>query len=251
MRAYNHKMKIVISDFEACYGQSTGISKIHSICLIPVLIEKDKFVRQKGVLLYIRDVIKEEEIQQNNDVKRKVTSALFDVANYNLDIKYLDFYDAVKFMIDFIVNHGNSLMSHNLPGDLDFLVSTQNFVKGKRIVKNRLKDYPKTGMYDSRWKDITLVCSMSLLSNRCTEFNKQFKHFIDEERVSLTPGGYYPLKLERYSQFVKENKDYKQSHSAVKDTIDLIEVLKHAVSLDTNKILDNYDYISKPALVKA
>jgi hypothetical protein len=244
-------MKIVVADFESCYGQSTGISKIHSICLIPVLIEKDKFVRQKGVLLYIRDVIKEEEIQLSNDVKRKVTSALFDVANYNLDIKYLDFYDALKFMIDFIVDHGNTLMMHNLIGDLDFLVSTQNFVKGKRIVKNRLKDYPKTGMYDSRWEDVTLICSMSLLANRCTHFNEKFKNFIKEQNVSLTPGGYYPLKLERYSQFVKEDKDYKQSHSAVKDTIDLIDVLRHAIKLDTCNILDNYDYISKPELVKA
>lgn len=142
------KFSAVLYDLEATPGLD-GQSRVHTICLVPVVADKGAAVtRQKGVLICIRDVIKRPEIQHKSDVRNKIAQSVIDVANYGLNVKYLDFYDAIKFMNQFIVDHGGMLIGHNMAGDLEFLSMTQDFVGGKRIIKKKLKDYPDTGMYD-------------------------------------------------------------------------------------------------------
>ena len=239
----------VLYDLEATPSPDNQ-SRVHTICLVPVTIDKCSITKQKGVLICIRDVIKRPEIQLKSDVKTKIAQSIIDVANYGLNIKYLEFYDAIKFMNQFIVDHGGTPIGHNLLGDLEFLASTQNFVGGKRIIKNKLKDYPDSGMYDDNWKNITRVCTMSLFGNRCTRMNQELKKFVNDNNMSTTQQGYVPLRLITYIQFVKNDPDYRQSHSAVQDTIDLYSVLKAAFKYDGN-IIDGYDYLAKPEWVKA
>jgi hypothetical protein len=240
------KMQLVISDFE-----STFTGYVHTISLIPIKIGQNGITQQKGVLLCIKDVIKNDIIKENPDVRKKIASSVIDVATYDLNIKYLNFIQSIEYMIDFVESHGGIIISHNLLGDLGFLTKTQDFVGGKRIIKKKLKEYPDTGMYDKRWENIVKICSISLISNRCTKFNEHYITFSKSHDCCLTPGGYFSTKLENYSQFVLENPSYKQSHSAVQDTIDLINILKSAINYDGKNIFDGTNYIVKPEWRKA
>ena len=242
----------VVYDVEATPGAMNGESRIHTVCLVPVTIniKKRTVTRQKGVLLCIRNVIRREEVNLKTDVKTKLSQSLIDVANYNMDIKYLDFYQAIKFMNKFVVDHGAMLIGHNLIGDLGFILSTQKFVGGKRIVKKRLTEYPDTGMYDPNWKLITKVCTLSLFANRCPKMNEKFTQFVKNNEIPLTAGGYVPLRLCTYVQFVTNDMTYRQAHTAVQDTIDLISVLKTAIEMDGPSIIDGHGYTVKPEWFK-
>jgi DNA polymerase III epsilon subunit-like protein len=156
----------------------------------------------------------------------------------------MKFYDGVKFMIKFISENGGLVMSHNLIGDLKFLVSTQSLVGGKRMVKNKLAEFPDTGMYDKKWEDIKKVCSMSLFCNRCPNMTDEYKKWARENNRDTGMN-----KLESLTQFVKRDREYREKHAAVQDTVDLFTVLKYAYKCD-GPIMDGYSYLSKPNWVK-
>jgi hypothetical protein len=153
------------------------------------------------------------------------------------------FYDAVKAMIKYI--DGRIMMSHNLPSDLQALVDTQNFVKGRRIVKNKLVAFPNTGMYDKRWQDVKLVCTMSLFCNRCHKMTDEYKKWARQNNRHTEMNA-----LESLTQFVKDDREYREKHAAVHDTVDLFVVLKYAYKCD-GPIMDGYSYVSKPKWIKA
>lgn len=230
----------VVADFE-----STHSGYIHTICLIPFKFNQN-VTTQKGVLLCIKDVIKKDIIQENPDVRKKIASSIIDVANYDLNIKYLDFFEAVKYMIFFILTHGGILINHNMLADLDFLSKTQDLVGGKRIIKKKLKEYPDSGMYDKRWSEITKICSMCLINNRCHKFNEEYHKFHKEHELPVTSGGYYSTRLETFTQFIRDNPHYQQTHSAVQDTIDLFNILKSVIKYDGNVIIEKSNYLVKP-----
>lgn len=238
-------VNFVVTDFE-----SSQEGRIHSMCLIPVRLDSGtKFVVKKGVLVYIREILKNESTQLNTNTQKKVLSDLFDASTHGMEIKHLSFAEAVKFLIDYLIQHGSTMVSHNLISDLDFLVKTQNFVKGKRVVKEYLKEYPKTGMYDKRWEGITLVCSMSLITNRAKKFMEAYKN-----HPSTMPNhnGFYSMKLESFTRFVKDDCMYKQRHTSIQDTMDLVEVLKNVFTRDGKKLLmDGNDYLSMPDFCRA
>jgi hypothetical protein len=238
----------VVYDVEATPGPEKGQSRIHTICLIPVVIDGKKrtVTPQRGVMICVRDVLRREEVNLKTDVKNKVAQSVIDVATYNLNIKYLDFHDAIVFMNKFVVEHGSMLIGHNIAGDLDFMAGTQDFVGGKRVIKKKIKDFPDSGMYDPNWKNIVKVCTMSLFANRCPKMNVEFRKFVTENDIQLTDGGFIPLKLHTYTQFARGEPMYKQTHSAVQDTVDLIGVLKSAVWHDGENIIDGYSYMAKP-----
>ena len=237
--------QFIVCDFEATI---TGV--VHTICLVPVKVGTE-FHTQKGVLICIKDVLKQEIISENPDVRKKVATSVIDVAKYNFNIKYLNFYDAIVFMNDFIESHGSSVISHNLLNDLGFLVDTQNFIGGKRIIKNKLKEYPDTGMYDKRWETFTKMCSMSLINNRGLKFNSNYYEFCKANEIPTTYSGYYSTKLETFTKFVKNEPTYRQTHTAVQDTMDLVSVLKGVHKYDGKNVIDGSSYIVKPEWTKA
>jgi hypothetical protein len=236
--------QVVVCDFESTFN---GI--VHTICLVPVKFGNE-FTVQKGVLICVKDVLKCETINENPDVRKKIAASVIDVAKYNLNIKYLNFHEAVTFMNDFIESHGGMVMSHNLLNDLGFLVDTQNFIGGKRVVKNKLKEYPDTGMYDKRWENFSKMCSMSLINNRANKFNQFYYHFCDTNNIPKTYSGYYSTKLETFTKFIHNDPDYKQTHTAVQDTIDLVNVLKSVYKFDGKNVIDGASYIVKPEWTK-
>ena len=235
----------VACDFESTYG--SGI--VHTICLVPFKIGH-QVTKQKGVLIVIKDVVKCEVIQENPDVRKKIASSIIDVANYDLNLKYLDFHNAISFMVNFIEKNGGTIISHNLLDDLKFLVNTQEFIGGKRIIKKKLKEYPDTGTYDKRWENFTKICSMSLINNRCDKFTSLYHAWCKENTIPPTPNGYYPTRLENFTRFVKNDLDYYQSHSAVQDTIDLFNILKSVIRYDGKRVFDGQNYLVKPNWAK-
>jgi hypothetical protein len=157
-------------------------------------------------------------------------------------IRRMRFKDAIKAMNSFIMFHGGMLLSHNLPGDLRALVDTQNLVRGPRIIKNKLVEFPNTGMYDKNWREIKTVCTMSLFCNRCRKMNTEYKKWVSENKIVLHRG---MNTLQSLVQFVKRDPGYRQTHSAVQDTLDLFMVLRYAYKCD-GSILDGYSYMNKP-----
>jgi len=247
-------MKAVLYDFESCIGNNSGESRIHTVCLLPVTINSKTrdVTKRTGVLICIKDVLKRDEIKENGRVRQKIGRAVFDGASNNMNIKYLNLYDFVKFMITFVLANGDgNLLGHNLLGDLGFLASTQDFVGGKRIVKKKLKEFPTTGIYDTRWSKINLMCTMSLFGSRCPKMAAAYQKFNDEHHIPLTPGGYYSSKLETYTKFARNDPNYEQSHSVVQDTVDLYSVLKATYKCGDTDFIDGADYLVRPEWVRA
>ena len=252
-------MKIVLADFESLKQHSSGNGLIHTISLIPCTMQTGKYAQYtlnsyQGVVIKINDVLKNQifrlllEEQQNDNVRlnRKHGSDVNACAEYGIKVtKHMNFYDAVKFMNKFIIEHGGVFMTHNFIGDLKFLVDTQNLVKGPRIVKNKLAEFPDTGMYDKNWEGIIKVCSMSLFCNRCPKMTTEYKKWARENDRDTGMN-----KLESLTQFVKGDREYREKHAAVHDTVDLFTVLKYAYKCD-GPIMDGYSYLSKPNWVKA
>ena len=98
-------MNFVVTDFE-----SSQEGRIHSMCLIPVRVDGTKFTVKKGVLVYIREILKNESTQLNTNTQKKVLTDLFDASTHGMDIKHLSFAEAVKFLIDYVIQHGSTLV---------------------------------------------------------------------------------------------------------------------------------------------
>lgn len=232
-------MKAVLADFEAHRGASSGESWIHTICLCAVNFATGV---TKGVVIKIDDVLRNPIIKECERVNKKHSDDINTCATCNIKVTYhKKFADAFKFMVTFINDNGGVLISHNLVDDLGFLVSTQEMVGGKRVIKRKLREFPDTGTYIKEWENIIKVCSMSILVNRCPKMNAEYKKFT----TNFTSINNLRATLQSYTQFVRQEAGYKQKHSAVQDTVDLCSVLKCAYRYD-GKFLDGYSYISTP-----
>lgn len=249
------KTDCVIADFESVQGQASGNSWIHSIVLLAVTFQSGKVTCstiRKGICIKINNVINNpivEVLIESDYQKRKHGEDVSTCSKYNIPLTHhVDFSEAVKLMIDFVIENGGKLISHNLLSDLQFLSSTQELVRESgdvRVMKQRMAEFPDTGMYDKRWSSIIKVCSMSLLCNRCPKFIKGYKNWSRENKKNITKGGYYSSRLQDFVQYVKNDSVYTQKHAAAQDTIDLFTVLKQAVKADGN-IFDGYSYMPTP-----
>lgn len=252
------KTQGVLVDFESIKGNSSGQSWIHTVSCLPFTMQTGKFSQytlhaSKGVVIKFNDVLNNEIVKahlsinnENTHLNNKHGSDVNSCATYGIKTtRHMKFYDGIKFMNKFIIENGGLIMSHNLIGDLGFLVSTQNLVSGPRITKKKLAEYPDTGMYDKNWEKIIKVCSMSLFCNRCPKMNDEYKKWAKEHGRDTGMN-----KLESLTQFVKGDREYREKHAAVQDTVDLFTVLKYAYKCD-GPILDGYSYLSKPNWVKA
>jgi hypothetical protein len=251
------KISAVVADFESIYLKSSNVSYVHTVSLIPVTMNTGKMSQYalhtgKGLVIKVTDVVHNKFVKEYLDACRDTSHVNDKHANdaatchaHGMRIRSMRFYDAVKAMNQFVVANGGILMSHNLPSDLQALVDTQNFVKGRRIVKNKLVQFPNTGMYDKRWTDVKLVCTMSLLCNRCHKMTAEYKQWSADNGKSRGMN-----RLESFTQFVKKDPSYRQSHAAVQDTIDLFNVLTYAFKCD-GPILDGFSYLNEPKWIKA
>lgn len=251
------KISAVVADFEAIYLRSTNVSYVHTISLIPVTMHTGKMSQyklhmQSGLVIKVTDVLQSKFVKEYLDASRdtshvenKHVSDARACQVHGIRCRSMRFYDAIKAMNQFVTDNGGVLMSHNLPSDLQALVETQNFVKGRRVIKNKLVQFPNTGMYDKRWSDIKLVCTMSLFCNRCHKMTSEYKKWSTENKKFKGMN-----KLESFTQFVKNDPSYKQSHAAVQDTIDLFGVLTYAFKCD-GPILDGFSYLNEPKWIKA
>lgn len=253
------KIRAVVADFEAIYLKSSDVSYVHTISLIPATVctgktSQYKLHTEEGLVIKVSDVLQTKFVREFLEASRSVQhvdkkhecDAEACRKNGIKVIRVMRFHDAFKAMIKFVSNNGNVLMSHNLPSDLQALVDTQNFVKGRRIVKNKLVQFPNTGVYDARWSDVKLVCTMSLLCNRCHKMTDEYKKWAVANGKTVNKG---MNRLESFTQFVKNEPGYRQTHAAVQDTIDLFTVLVYAFKSD-GPILDGHGYLNEPKWLK-
>jgi hypothetical protein len=253
------KISAIVADFESIYLKSSNLSYVHTISLIPITVNTGKMSQykmhtDKGLVIKVTDVLQSKFVKEyleasrdTSHVENKHASDANACRVHGIRVRTMRFYDAIKAMNLFVTNNGGILMSHNLPSDLQSLVDTQNFVKGRRIVKNKLVQFPNTGMYDKRWTDVKLVCTMSLFCNRCHKMTTEYKKWSIENGRTVNKG---MNRLESFTQFVKRDPLYKQSHAAVQDTIDLFTVLVYAFKCD-GPILDGFSYLNEPRWLKA
>ena len=249
------KFQCVLADFESV-NINGKYSAIHTICLIPATFTTGKLSQyilhySQGVVIKITDSINDKILKaflstkrwykdttENDWLNEKHANDINTCVSNNIKIiRNMKFNPAIKFMNKFIMEHGGNLVMHNIMSDLEFLVSTQNLVKGLRIIKNKLSMFPDTGMYDPNWSKIIKHDSMSLFSLRCPNMDRIYEEWAkNNNRIDKFNT------LESLTQFVKNDRGYKESHSAVQDTIDLFHVLKYASKCD-GPIMDKYSFI--------
>jgi hypothetical protein len=251
------KISAIVADFESIHLKSSDVSSVHTVSLIPVTMHTGKMSQNKlhterGLVIKVTDVLQSKFVKEYLEASRdtshvddKHASDAVMCRAHGIRVRTMRFYDAVKAMNQFVSDNGGILMSHNLPSDLQALIDTQNFVKGRRIIKNKLVQFPNTGMYDKRWKDVKLVCTMSLFCNRCHKMTAEYKKWSTENGKNKGMN-----RLESFTQFVKRDPAYRQSHAAVQDTIDLFTVLVYAFKCD-GPILDGFSYLNEPKWIRA
>lgn len=252
------KIEGVLMDPESIQGGSSGQSWIHTLCLIPFTMQTGKLSSyvlhtSRGIVIKFNDVINNNLVKHHlfksdgvTYVNNKHGNDVLACAQYGIKTtRHMKFYEGMKFTFKYIKENGNLIMSHNLIGDLKFFVSTQNLVGGDRIFKNKLAEFPDTGSYDKNWEDLAKVCTMSLFCNRCPNMTNEYKKWAKENNRDDGMN-----QLQSLTQFIKNDREYRQKHSAVNDTIDLFTVLKYAYKCD-GAILDGYSYFSKPNWIKA
>jgi hypothetical protein len=251
------KTNAVVADFESIWFPVSQVSYVHTISCIPVTMNTGKLSRYalhsgKGLVIKVTDVLQNKFVRDfleaKGDVGHLEKKHRLDekvCKRHRVCIRYMRFRDAIRCMNKFIIENGGTLLSHNLQGDLESLVNTQNFVSGPRIVKNKLTTFPNSGMYDKNWSNIKLVCTMSLFCNRCRVMNTEYKQWaLENDKTSGLN------RLESLVQFVKKDSGYSQTHSAVQDTFDLFTVLRYAYKCD-GPILDGFSYLNEPKWLRA
>jgi len=251
------KTNAVVADFESIHMKQSDKSIIHTISLIPITMNTGKMCQytihsEKGLIIKISDVLNnkfvKEYLELTHDTEHVNNKHVLDRRTCDEHgikvIRHMRFHDAVKAMNKFITHHGGFLLSHNLIGDLQALSDTQNHIGGRRIIKKNLATFCKTGMYDPLWKDINLVCTISIFCNRCPKMYDEYKKWL-MNKGGIDLYGSRMNKLENLIQFVKNDITYHQTHTAVQDTIDLFTVLKYAYRRD-GPILDKCGYTDAP-----
>lgn len=255
------KTNAVVVDFEA-YECETEIPRkflIHTIALIPVTLNTGKMSQltmhtEKSLVIKITDVLNSKYIKQVMELNKGKAFHLnkkhendTKICNdHGIKIRQMRYFDAVKAMNKFTLFHGGILMSHNWKGDLQSIVDTQNFVKGRRIIKNKLSSgYPNSGMYDKNWMNIKLVCTVSLFCNRCPKMKSEYEKWLRADPNGRRKGEGLQT-LESFTQFIKNDTSYHEKHAAVQDAIDLFNVIKYAYECERGPILDTYGYMAQP-----
>lgn len=233
----------VIADFEA------HKSLVHTIALVPFVVSSKKCILQKkdAVLIKVINIVNTINDLNPEIINKKNLSDLSESCYGGIHAVYpMSFHEAIPYMCEYINSYGGTLVSHNLLEDLAFLEKTQSHVDGKTLVNPLIKSFPETGIRNKYWKDIKKVCSISLVCNRCHYFKESYSKYVGKNPShDLTPKRYCPVTLESLSRFVKEDPKYVQSHSALKDTFDLFEVIHKCYSLG-DTLFDGCSFLTKP-----
>jgi len=188
------------------------------------------FTIYDSVVIKITDTI---TFQDDTSLNRKHADDVNTCIANNTPMLFMTFAEMIKFRINYIENNGGICVAHCIQRDFGFLVKTQDYVGGKRVVKKTLETSPKTGMYDSRWEKFTFICSQMFICTKCPKFMAVYKAPPSES------GKFMKTTLECFSQFIKNDPTYKQSHGAAQDVIDLCNVIKYInENFDTIKFVE-------------
>jgi len=254
------KTNAVVADFESIYMPKSNKSIIHTISLIPVTLNTGKMSQfimytEKSLVIKITDVLNNKFIKEfleatnsTEHINKKHVCDTEACNKHGINIRRMRLYDAIKAMNKFIVFHGGFLLSHHLVGDLQSLADTQSYVGCRRIIKKNIATFTNNGMYDPNWKNIKHVCTLSLFCNRCPKMYDEYKKWLVDKGGPILLSRLIKKginKLENLVQFVKNDITYRQTHSAVQDTIDLFTVISYAYKCD-GPILDNCSYMDAP-----
>jgi hypothetical protein len=225
-------------------SEQTMAGLIHHICITPVYLEYNRktgaFFTGKGLPL----VIEIEEVTKFYKDDALVQKKTHDTRKNASEYLVLPWRRAIPKILSFVVENGPNLFSHAWHRDLVFLSRTQEFIGGKqnRIFHKTFLKWPETGCYDANWHKISRVCSLHFLLNRCPKFMKEYTQW-----YSGLPYAKFKvhMDLEHLARFVYGDAEYRESHTAIADCIDLVNVLIKAFRLDKFKLDGASYYISE------
>ena len=200
-----------------------------------------------GVHYNVMDVIADDRVNLITKVKSRMSDALVECAKRN-DIETFNgtFAECFAHWNQVIADNGNAVICHSLENDAKMLLDTQNFLGGKvKVIKQKYLQFMNSdkGTYDKNHAGITKICSERMLKERASRFKKNFHKEVDaRDDIAMTYKGCYPSNLGAYTKVITGDDEHVQSHNSVKDTLDLIEVVKSAIAYDGIGILGDSSY---------
>lgn len=223
-------MKYVVADFE-----STPQKIIHSLSFVPVVsTETKQWVSHgrgsdpeyrkhrnvtRGILrtIFIEESLNHELVQNSERTIQKIGKTMI----HTRDVTILPFREALTVFIHAVWEEGDgNWLAHSMDNELDILQATDSYLK-THIFPKPLRSFPDVASIPG-WSKISKVCTQQLLTHRCPEFFHDYA-------VWMTMNGWSTVKfssrLEDFTRFVRNERDYVQQHIAPLDVLDLCEVL--------------------------
>jgi hypothetical protein len=225
-------MKYVIADFE-----STMQKIVHSVSFMPVYVKKSKgwVSRGRGVdpeyktskqvtrgslrRIFIREALEDPSIYESDRVLVKFGKTLSWDTREQVEI--MSFRDAICELLHTVWEHGDgNWLAHAMDNELDILqASDAHFKTG--LFPKPLRSFPDVSTIPG-WSKISKVCTQQLLTHRCPEFFTKYQAW-------MTMNGWtnskFSSRLEDFTRFVRNDRDYTQKHIAPSDVEDLFHVL--------------------------
>ena len=229
----------------------SGHSRIFNATVMAVKFRKKNGVNVStglgGFHYNVMDVIADDRVNLIPQVRTRMSDAVVEVAKRNdIEIFSGTFAECFAHWNQFIADNGNAVIGHSLENDAKMLLDTQNFLGSKvKVIKQKYLQFMNSdkGTYDKNHAGITKICSERMLKERAPRFKRNFHKEVDaRDDISMTYKGCYPSNLDAYTKVTTGDDDYVQSHNSVKDTLDLIEVVKSAIAYDGIGIIGDSSY---------
>lgn len=219
-KALIHNISIVTG----CFAQNKGWTSFGR-GKIPVYTKQTQCTRGACLDITISNSLKNPAIELSPNIQNKLNLTEQQGQAYGFaQVAVPTLRQAIHIMIDFIFTHTTGIVvSHSFDRDLQFLADTAEMLAEKNVFKRNFVFRPENGCYIPGWDNLTLVCSQRFLTTLCPKFDAMVS--------AVEPS----TKLEAYSRFVYGD-DYEQSHTSVKDSIDLFMVMAKAYEYDNYTI---------------
>jgi len=225
-----YSMKYVVADFE-----STPQKIIHSLSFIPVVsTETKQWVSHgrgtnpeyrkhrnvtRGILrtIFIEESLSHELVQNSERTIQKLGKTII----HGRDVTILPFREALATFIRAVLEEGDgNWLAHAMDNELEIVQATDEHLK-THIFPKPLRSFPDVANIPG-WSRISKVCTQQLLTCRCPEFFHSYSSWMTMNGWSAVK---FSSRLEDFTRFVRNDREYTQRHIAPLDVLDLCEVL--------------------------
>jgi len=227
-------MKYVVADFE-----STPQKVIHSISFIPVEVNRKKqwvshgrhrdpefkknntLTRGHMRTIFIKESFENPYVYLHDRTVNKIGKTLMYGGE---DICILPYREALLEFIQCVHERGDgNWLAHAMDNELDILQTTDTHF-GTGLFPKSLRHFPDESRLDG-WFEIAKVCTQQLLTYRCPDFFRAYAAWMTMNGMSHVQ---FSSRLEDFTRFVRNDREYTQRHIAPADVMDLCDVLSVA-----------------------